>query len=56
MPEHVSQSEAQRLIYMDHAATTALDPRVLESMMPHLTEQYGNASSIYALAETRNRG
>ncbi|EFH85612.1 cysteine desulfurase NifS [Ktedonobacter racemifer] len=49
MPEHVSQSEAQRLIYMDHAATTALDPRVLESMMPHLTEQYGNASSIYAL-------
>ncbi|GHO65032.1 cysteine desulfurase IscS [Ktedonobacter sp. SOSP1-52] len=53
MPEHVLQSEAperaQRLIYMDHAATTALDPRVLESMMPHLTEQYGNASSIYAL-------
>ena len=49
MPEHVSQSEAQRLIYMDHAATTALDPRVLERMMPHLTEQYGNASSIYAL-------
>lgn len=49
MSEHVSHAEAQRLIYMDHAATTALDPRVLESMMPHLTEQYGNASSIYAL-------
>ncbi|GHO42671.1 cysteine desulfurase NifS [Ktedonospora formicarum] len=53
MPEHASNSVAstntQRLIYMDHAATTALDPRVLEAMMPHLTEEYGNASSIYAL-------
>jgi cysteine desulfurase len=39
-----------RLIYLDHAATTPLDPRVLEVMLPYLREQYGNPSSLYALA------
>lgn len=32
-------------IYMDHNATTPLDSKVLEAMMPYLTEHYGNASS-----------
>lgn len=32
-------------IYMDHHATTPLDPRVLEAMMPYLTERFGNAAS-----------
>ena len=39
----------ERTIYLDHAATTALDVRVLEAMLPHLTTEYGNASSIYTL-------
>src|SRR5688572_12270992 len=32
-------------IYMDSHATTPLDPRVLDAMMPFLTEHFGNASS-----------
>lgn len=41
-------------IYFDNAATTALDPLVLESMMPYLTTHFGNPSSIYSYGrETR---
>lgn len=35
-------------IYLDNAATTALDPQVLEAMMPYLTTHFGNPSSIYS--------
>lgn len=35
-------------IYFDNAATTALDPAVLDAMMPYLTEKFGNPSSIYS--------
>lgn len=34
-------------IYLDHAATTPLDPEVLEKMMPYLTGNFGNPSSIH---------
>src|SRR6201986_3329860 len=41
-------------IYFDNAATTALDPEVLEAMMPYLTDKFGNPSSIYSYGrETR---
>ena len=41
-------------IYLDNAATTALDKEVLEAMMPYLTEHFGNLSSIYSYGrETR---
>lgn len=38
------------MIYLDHAATTPLDPCVREAMLPYLGPRYGNPSSIYALA------
>ena len=43
-------------IYLDHAATTPLDPRVFEAMLPYLRDFYGNPSSIYAEAQEARRG
>lgn len=36
-------------IYLDHAATTPIDPRVREVMTPYLDSQFGNASSVHRL-------
>lgn len=38
-----------RLVYMDHAATTFIKPEVVETMLPFLKEHFGNPSSLYSI-------
>lgn len=40
-----------RRCYFDHNATTPLDPRVLEAMLPHFSDVYGNASSLHSFGQ-----
>jgi len=41
---------ADKMIYLDNAATTQTKPEVVAEMLPYFTEQYGNPSSIYNFA------
>lgn len=43
-----------KLVYLDNNATTKVAPEALEAMLPYLTEEYGNPSSIYDLAHKSN--
>ena len=45
----------ERKVYADHSATTAVRPEVLEAMLPYFTEEYGNPSSIYAIARSNKQ-
>jgi len=40
-----------RKVYLDHSATTPIDSRVLEAMLPFLTEKFGNASSVHSFGQ-----
>ena len=44
------------LVYMDHAATTAVAPEVLAAMQPYFSLAYGNPSSIYTLGQQARQG
>jgi cysteine desulfurase len=44
-----------RQIYLDHAATTYTDPRVVEAMLPYFSETWGNPSSVYSIARAARR-
>ncbi len=39
------------VIYMDHAGTTPMDPRVLDAMMPYFSQEFGNPSSYHTIGQ-----
>jgi len=47
---------ANKVVYLDHAATTPVSPQVLEAMLPFFSQSFGNPSSIYSLAQEARKG
>ena len=45
----------KRFVYADNAATTAVSPKVVEAMIPYMTENYGNPSSLYDFGQTARK-
>src|SRR5690606_21170168 len=50
------QAQDKRQIYMDHSASTPVDPRVVEAMLPYWTETYGNPASSHQHGRQAQRG
>ncbi|MBN1890229.1 MAG: aminotransferase class V-fold PLP-dependent enzyme [Thermoflexales bacterium] len=45
----------QQTIYLDHAATTPIDPRVIETMRPYWSDVYGNTSSVHSVGRAARK-
>ena len=48
-------SENQSIVYLDNAATTSIRDEVLQSMLPHLSTNFGNPSSLYSIGQDARR-
>ena len=46
---------SDEFIYLDHSATTPTDPRVVEAMLPHFTQAFGNPSSLHDVGKAAAR-
>ena len=44
-----------RIIYLDHAATTPVDEQVLKEMIPYYTNYFGNPSSVYSIGKINKK-
>ena len=47
----MTAANTSSLVYLDHAATTAVAPEAVATMLPYLSQAYGNASSLYGLGQ-----
>src|SRR3990172_1801919 len=45
-----------RTVYADYGATTPVDPRVVEAMLPYFTDRFGNASSVHQFGQDAREG
>lgn len=54
--EFTMKEEYKNLIYLDHNATTPLDPKVIETMLQYMKEEFGNPSSVYELGLRARQG
>ena len=51
----IGESDMNKIIYLDHAATTGVDELVLKEMIPYFSIEYGNVSSLYSIGRSAKR-